>query len=919
MAKRPPAKKPATTPLLKQRPVRKAVPKNIGKGLDDSKIKVSPAVKKLAAKKVAPKKPAPRVDPRLLGKNGKPLVGAALKMRLDKIRASGERPPEAHPVDRNGRPLAGNALRMWQMKRDRQHAAAPPSASPSVAEPPEDNVEDQIAAAAAQAIQAQLDAEEAHRRRMMDLRDRKRIVKHKMRVRALRKQQEQQQRAEQAQVENTASSMRERVEEWRINRGDNYASEDYETEVADTATALDNWTGPVITGLYDIEHDDAPSDARKKPRRRWRRNRWDARGYPKPWEDPEQIAMMTEHGVPPEDSPTTNPRNRSAKIEQDEVEAAEKIAEVIGEEIEEVLDRKKSKRKAKTEHDETEDPEHVILVPKDNKELFDGLDHIGNVGQDLADTMSDQFKQEERARRRKELDAKRKAGRDDDFGGLPSGFRNAAAMAASGPKQLLGEIGSVLKNLVGVGGILGTLWAAKENFDRAPRVMNSITKGFKGVLAGAYDLLGMNAEAQQLRDEANSILDKDLASGKDAAIVGGTGVGLAAMTKSGRWALGRLMSKGWQLGKGLATRANLVASASMLLTSGEDEHNRVARERQSAMQRVKYSDPAAAYESGVQGYISMQERKLGRKMTMEEKADILAQRLSGRHLSQFFDNPEVVDKNSARYKENYGRALEFMKNPHEWQMPQAPANGAGAFAVGTSQKDLMGGTYQAFRRAGLSHEGALAHTAEIGREGAFLGKNVFGTHVDPKNKALNSGFMSWQGSRRTALMARLKAKGLLSPTGEIIPGQEALDEMARFSVEEMANGSKEQQETLAYLQRDGINANQAMDMLGRNHIKWRIDDPQYRSSGIRNRTGFYNEAAKLTGQGHMQQVPNEVTPFQSKESVQPPGPSWDDMKRQMGVGAGTVPLASNRGDMPSLSSNYVDDMLLVAINGGAIT
>lgn len=921
MAKRPPSKPikgKVKTKLLDQPPVRKAIPKTAGRALNNDKIKVSAQLKKpteaakraaKANKKAIVKPVPPPIDPRLLGKNGRPLVGAALKMRLDKIRATGARPPESPPLDKNGRPLAGNALRMWQMKKDREYAAAREHAirNLKITAPQEET--DPIGVAAAASIQQQLagdlDPEEQHRLRQMELRDRMRMAKFNIRVRARKAAEKQQQMAEQAQMENTAQSMRERVEEWRINRGDNYAASDYETEVADTATALDNWTGPIVQSPADIEHPSAPSSApRRRSKRGWRPSSWQARGYPKPWEDPEQVALMEEAGVPP-DSPTTNPRQRDEKITQSEIEAAEKISEVIGDKIEEVIETKRSKRKVE-DAEAPDDPEHVIIEPKDNKELFNGLDNIGNVGQDLADTMSEQFKQEERHRRRAELDRKRKASRDDDFG-MPSGFRNAAAIAAAGPKQLLSEVGNVLKSLVGVGGILGTLWAVRENFDRAPRVMNSITKGFKGLMASAYDLVGMHDEADALRAEADAIQDKDLASGKDAAVVGGTVAGASLFTRPGRWLAGKLMRGGWRAGGSLLGRAATLARANPWVAGA------MAMFHTEDLGGPERADGTRSDEMPLAMPMRTPQQLEADFNSTDPKRREYAARV--RVAQKYWDDKNrtyTVDKDAFDAEV---RALLRGDDTSGWNSARA-SSGAGNFSISQGQRDLMSGTYQAFRKAGLSHEGALAHTAEIGREGAFLGKNVFGSHVDPANGATNVGFMSWQGSRGKALMARLQSKGMLNSDGSIIPSQAALDEMAQFSVDEMANGSKDQQATLEYLKRDNISSNRAMDMLGENHIKWRINDPKYRASGIRNRTGYYNEASKLMGQGTMQQIPNEVTPFQSKESVQPQQ-DWNQMKRDMGLSA--TPFPSNRGEMPSLSSSYIDDMLLVGINGGLIT
>lgn len=97
--------------------------------------------------------------------------------------------------------------------------------------------------------------------------------------------------------------------------------------------------------------------------------------------------------------------------------------------------------------------------------------------------------------------------------------------------------------------------------------------------------------------------------------------------------------------------------------------------------------------------------------------------------------------------------------------------------------------YDAFRNAGLSHNQALAMTAEVGREGDFHLNNVFGFHTDAaKNKAggsiRNVGFLSWNQGRDTKLINHLKSKGLWTDKG-MLQNQATLNAMAEFAVSEM--------------------------------------------------------------------------------------------------------------------------------------
>ena len=203
-------------------------------------------------------------------------------------------------------------------------------------------------------------------------------------------------------------------------------------------------------------------------------------------------------------------------------------------------------------------------------------------------------------------------------------------------------------------------------------------------------------------------------------------------------------------------------------------------------------------------------------------------------------------ENSAAYKEL------MEKNMHS-NLGQGYQSNTDPNLEKANQQQLISATYEAFRKAGLSHEGALAHTAEIGRENSFNPETMFGYHKDP-HKGVNVGMMSWQGDRGKKLEQFLMDRGLMKD-GKILRGKASLDAMAQFSVDEMQNGSKAQKKTLDYLQSDNIDPTQAMDMLGRNHIKWRIDDPRYRADGLRNRSQFYSKAQRASTITMAQQSP----------------------------------------------------------------
>ncbi|MGR2920790.1 hypothetical protein [Acinetobacter sp. 1125_18A] len=160
--------------------------------------------------------------------------------------------------------------------------------------------------------------------------------------------------------------------------------------------------------------------------------------------------------------------------------------------------------------------------------------------------------------------------------------------------------------------------------------------------------------------------------------------------------------------------------------------------------------------------------------------------------------------------------------------------------------------YQAYLNAGLSPNQARIITAEVGREGSFSPKNLFGVHIDPKNGAANLGMLSWQGNRGQALYQDLKSKGLIKGNG-ILPTQEALNSMAHFSVNEMRSNKAYSKTAQTFLNNPDIDYQTGAAVLGRNYIRWRYDDPEYKS-GHMNRDKFYQALGGVVGQ---QQQPTQ--------------------------------------------------------------
>lgn len=97
--------------------------------------------------------------------------------------------------------------------------------------------------------------------------------------------------------------------------------------------------------------------------------------------------------------------------------------------------------------------------------------------------------------------------------------------------------------------------------------------------------------------------------------------------------------------------------------------------------------------------------------------------------------------------------------------------------------------YKAYRNAGLSHNQALAITAEVGRENSFQSSVLFASHTDPAGRLgggtiRNVGMLSWNQGRDIQALNYLARAGVLN-NGRMIPSQENLNAQAAFSVAEM--------------------------------------------------------------------------------------------------------------------------------------
>ncbi|MBF7694154.1 tape measure protein [Acinetobacter pollinis] len=126
---------------------------------------------------------------------------------------------------------------------------------------------------------------------------------------------------------------------------------------------------------------------------------------------------------------------------------------------------------------------------------------------------------------------------------------------------------------------------------------------------------------------------------------------------------------------------------------------------------------------------------------------------------------------------------------------------------------------QAYLKAGLGKTQALALAAQVGREGDFLDKNLFGTHKDEKNHLTNVGMLSFQGSRATDFMRYMRSKDQVNDDGTIKPTQASLDAQALYSVNEIMT-NKSYKKTKEAISNPSLQYDQLSPILGDNYVRW---------------------------------------------------------------------------------------------------
>ena len=139
------------------------------------------------------------------------------------------------------------------------------------------------------------------------------------------------------------------------------------------------------------------------------------------------------------------------------------------------------------------------------------------------------------------------------------------------------------------------------------------------------------------------------------------------------------------------------------------------------------------------------------------------------------------------------------------------------------------GVYKAYRNAGLSHNQAMAITAEVGHENNFNPNTLFGTHPDPArdkngNIIRNVGMLSWNQGRDTQVLNAMRNAGVLGQQS-----QANLNAQAAFSVREMLTGYKGKLRN--FLNNPNGSPEQFAQELGRNYIVWAYGQNTIRGKG----------------------------------------------------------------------------------------
>lgn len=142
--------------------------------------------------------------------------------------------------------------------------------------------------------------------------------------------------------------------------------------------------------------------------------------------------------------------------------------------------------------------------------------------------------------------------------------------------------------------------------------------------------------------------------------------------------------------------------------------------------------------------------------------------------------------------------------------------------------------YKAYRNAGLSHNQALAITAEVGRENGFNPAVLFGSHTDPAGRTgggtiRNVGMLSWNQGRDVQVLNFLNRAGVMR-NGAMNRTQANLNAQAAFSVQEMKG--RYSKGLRGFLSNPNANPDSYAPELGKKYIAW-----AYGQNTIRGKNG----------------------------------------------------------------------------------
>lgn len=313
------------------------------------------------------------------------------------------------------------------------------------------------------------------------------------------------------------------------------------------------------------------------------------------------------------------------------------------------------------------------------------------------------------------------------------------------------------------------------------------------------------------------------------------------------------------LGKVVKLAGNLFQNAAVQVAKNTDELNKNETAAQKAAKAQK-----EYFDSLNQDVLSANERlaymNLGfSKETIDQinKLQEAKQKALGDGVTAIVTTEEINKIDQAQ------KALDAVKNKED-EITQAKREqnkeAEKSAKLAEKQAVIMAGTneqtknmlkvYQAFRNAGVDDVKARVLTAQVGREGDFLNKNLFGSHTDAANRKTNSGMISWQGSRSKSLTQYLQGQGVLDKKGNIEQTQEALNAQAKFFIQEIMTEKRYSSSKNALLG-DSSSYRELEKVFGKNAIAWDYNGknigPDKAAKNLTRQDNYYNSLNKILG------------------------------------------------------------------------